>query len=86
MNEFTKTCALNASLETKVNQWSSIDWQKVEKEVRKLQMRIAKATEQKQYGKVKSLQWILTHSYNAKLLAVKRVTSVSYTHLTLPTT
>lgn len=75
MNEFTKTCALNASLETKVNQWSSIDWQKVEKEVRKLQMRIAKATEQKQYGKVKSLQWILTHSYNAKLLAVKRVTS-----------
>lgn len=75
MNENKKSCALNASFDTKTSQWNSIDWQKAEKEVRKLQMRIAKATEQKQYGKVKSLQWILTHSYKAKLLAVKRVTS-----------
>lgn len=37
-------------------------------------MRIAKAVRDKKPGKVKALQWILTHSYEAKLLAVKRVT------------
>jgi RNA-directed DNA polymerase len=38
-------------------------------------MRIAKAIKQKRYGKARALQWILTHSHSAKLLAVKRVTS-----------
>ncbi|MEZ8086505.1 group II intron reverse transcriptase/maturase, partial [Vibrio sp. 1S139] len=54
-------------------QWQSIDWKSVEAHVLKLQMRIAKATREKKYGKVKSLQWLLTHSRSAKLLAVKRV-------------
>lgn len=55
------------------DQWQSIDWKSVEVHVLKLQMRIAKATREKKYGKVKSLQWLLTHSRSAKLLAVKRV-------------
>jgi RNA-directed DNA polymerase len=55
--------------------WQSIDWQVVEAHVDQLQMRIAKAVLNQQYGKVKALQWILTHSLYAKLLAVKRVTS-----------
>jgi RNA-directed DNA polymerase len=38
-------------------------------------MRIAKAFRQRKHGKVKSLQWLLTHSLAAKLLAIKRVTS-----------
>ena len=38
-------------------------------------MRIAKAVKEGKHGKVKSLQWILTHSYYAKLLAVRRVTT-----------
>ena len=38
-------------------------------------MRIAKAVKEKKPGKVKALQWILTHSHYAKALAVKRVTS-----------
>ncbi|PMN24258.1 group II intron reverse transcriptase/maturase [Vibrio splendidus] len=54
-------------------QWQSIDWKSVEAHVLKLQMRIAKATREKKYNKVKSLQWLLTHSRSAKLLAVKRV-------------
>ncbi|MGO2498956.1 MAG: group II intron reverse transcriptase/maturase [Vibrio litoralis] len=54
-------------------QWQSIDWKSVEAHVLKLQMRIAKATREKKYGKVKSLQWLLTHSRSAKLLSVKRV-------------
>ena len=55
------------------DQWQSIDWKSVEVHVLKLQMRIAKATREKKHGKVKSLQWLLTHSRSAKLLAVKRV-------------
>jgi RNA-directed DNA polymerase len=42
--------------------------------VRRLQTRIVKATQEGKHGKVKSLQWLLTHSFSAKTLAVKRVT------------
>ena len=56
-------------------QWSAIDWQEAWRQVRRLQMRIAKATKEGKRGKVKSLQRILTRSFYAKLLAVKRVTS-----------
>ena len=55
--------------------WSDIKWQKVESNVHRLQMRIAKAERENSPNKVKSLQWLLTHSLEAKLLAVKRVTS-----------
>ncbi len=53
--------------------WDAIDWNTVDKHVRRLQMRIAKAARERRWGKVKSLQWLLTHSFYAKLLAVKRV-------------
>ena len=56
-------------------QWQSIDWKSAQRQVRRLQMRIAKAVKEGKPGKVKSLQWLLTHSHHAKLLAVKRVTS-----------
>src|SRR5262245_21122304 len=54
-------------------QWKSIDWQKVVRHVRQLQMRIVKAFQQGKKGKVNALQRILAHSFYAKLLAVKRV-------------
>jgi len=57
--------------------WTVINWQCVREEVQRLQMRIAKAVREKRYGKVKALQWLLTHSFSAKLLAVKRVTQNS---------
>ena len=56
------------------NAWNQVNWQHVEQQVRRLQMRIAKATQQGKHGKAKALQWLLTHSHSAKLLAVKRVT------------
>ena len=55
--------------------WEAIDWQKVLAYVKKLQVRIVKAQKEGHYSKVKSLQWLLTHSFYAKALAVKRVTS-----------
>jgi RNA-directed DNA polymerase len=50
--------------------WDTIKWCKVVADVRRLQMRIAKAFRDGKHGKVKSLQWLLTHSFSAKLLAV----------------
>ena len=55
--------------------WKAIDWPRARQYVRRLQMRIAKAVKERSKGKVKALQWLLTHSFYAKLLAVKRVTS-----------
>lgn len=56
------------------NTWTDIKWPKVEALVKRLQMRIAKATREGRYGKAKALQWLLTHSYYPKLVAVRRVT------------
>ena len=56
-------------------QWKSIDWKKAEAEVNRLQARIAKATQEKKWNTVKRLQYLLTHSYHAKALAVRKVTT-----------
>lgn len=56
-------------------QWKTIDWKKAEKEVNRLQARIVKATQQKDWNSVKRLQYLLTHSFYAKALAVKKVTT-----------
>ena len=53
--------------------WNAINWQKVTVEVRRLQLRIAKAHREGKSGKAKALQWLLTHSFSAKALAVQRV-------------
>jgi hypothetical protein len=55
--------------------WNSIDWKEARRQVRRLQVRIAKAVKENRWNKVRSLQYLLTHSFYAKLLAVKRVTS-----------
>lgn len=55
------------------NQWDTINWRPIERQVRRLQMRIAKAVRDGRWGKVRALQWLLTHSFSAKLLGVKRV-------------
>jgi RNA-directed DNA polymerase len=54
--------------------WDSIDWKVAKESVRKLQARIVKAQREGKHGKVKSLSRILTRSFYAKALAVKRVT------------
>ncbi len=57
--------------------WHAIDWQTVQHNVRRLQVRIVKATQQGRWGKVKALQRLLTHSFSGKALAVRRVTENS---------
>ena len=55
-------------------QWNSIDWKKIRSTVNRLQIRIAKATQDENWNLVKRLSYLLTHSYSAKLLAVRIVT------------
>ena len=72
MNESKTSCA---STDQKWSTWESIDWNKCEIAVNKLQARIVKAQKAGKHGRVKALQWMLAHSFYAKALAVKRVTS-----------
>jgi RNA-directed DNA polymerase len=55
--------------------WNQIDWKRAEREVKRLQQRIAKATMDGRWGKVRALQRLLTRSYFGKALAVRRATT-----------
>jgi RNA-directed DNA polymerase len=54
--------------------WNNINWFLVEQSVNKLQVRITKAVKQNKWHKVKRLEYLLTNSYHAKLLAVRKIT------------
>jgi RNA-directed DNA polymerase len=54
--------------------WHFIDWKEVTRSVKSLQVRLAKAVENKTWHKVRRLQYLVNHSLAAKLLSVKRVT------------
>ena len=54
--------------------WHQINWRHAERTVRRLQIRIAQATQAGKWGKVKALQRLLTRSFSGKALAIRRVT------------
>ncbi len=56
-----------------VEDWDQIPWPKLHDNVRRLQIRIAKATREQNWRRVKALQRFLVNSFSAKALAVKRV-------------
>jgi len=68
MNAATLACAPSGVT------WNDIPWATVQCQVRRLQTRIVKATQNGRHNKAKALQWLLTHSFSGKALAVKRVT------------
>lgn len=74
MNEIKTSCA---PADNQQSSWDSINWLRCELAIKKLQARIVKAQKEGRHGKVKALQWTLTHSFYAKALAVRRVTSNS---------
>ena len=55
-------------------QWHDIDWCRVQRNVRAMQVRIAKACREDNWRRVKALQRMLTRSRSARYLAVRRVT------------
>src|SRR5499426_1496344 len=64
--------AADASLRQAVN-WRTIKWKRVNSNVCRLQRRIVQAQQQGKKRKVRALQFILTRSYSARCLAVRRV-------------
>ena len=60
---------------TQSRDWNAIDWMAIQQQVRRLQMRIAKAVKNGNCRRASALQWLLTHSRAAKLWAVRRVTT-----------
>jgi RNA-directed DNA polymerase len=54
-------------------QWNDIDWKNVIQSVNRLQTRITKAVIEGKWYLVKKLQYLLTHSFYAKLLAVRTI-------------
>src|SRR5580658_915245 len=70
MNVESSMCASSG----KATRWEQVNWPPCERQVRRLQARIVKATREGRWGKVKALQRLLTSSFSGKALAVKRVT------------
>jgi RNA-directed DNA polymerase len=75
-HEAAPTGAAGASLRPAFD-WRSINWKRANRHVRRLQRRIVKAQQQGKKRKVRALQFILTRSYSARCLAVRRVTENS---------
>lgn len=77
MNEqgFNDTKSENRSNCSTGERWKSIDWKTAEEYVNRLQLRIVKAVQKKDWNLVKRLQYLITHSFYAKALSVKKVTS-----------
>ena len=67
-------CLAGAPSTTKQN-WNQVNWSLVQCAVDRLQMRIAEAVRQGRWHKVKALQYLLSRSFNARMLAVKRIIS-----------
>ena len=80
MNDSTSTAGVKTSERLSgaaelAQEWNVIDWAYAEAEVNRLQSRIAKATKERKINTVKRLQYLLVHSYHAKALAVRKVTT-----------
>jgi len=54
--------------------WHDLDWARIQQTVRKTQLKIAQATGEGNWRRVKRLQRLLTHSFYGRCLAVRRVT------------
>src|SRR5262245_2160589 len=65
--------SVGAASDVKMNR-PAINWRQVHCNVRRLQIRIVKATQESRWGKVKALQHLLTRSFSGRALAVRRVT------------
>jgi RNA-directed DNA polymerase len=68
-----KTEEAMASSDT-IEHWHDIDWVECHKNVKSLQARIVKDTAEGRWRRVRKLQQLLTRSFSAKAIAVKRVT------------
>ena len=64
----------NANVTERISDWHSIDWYKVNHNIRNLRRRIFKATQAEDWKKVRNLQKLMLKSYSNVLLAVRKAT------------
>lgn len=57
-----------------LNDWSQINWRTVNRRVRNLRRRIFRATQNRQWNKVRSLMKLMLRSFSNLLISVRRVT------------
>jgi RNA-directed DNA polymerase len=72
MNE---NASLSCALPQTLDNWDLLQWRKIIQRVNRLQKRIAKAVNEKRWGKAKALMHLVTKSFYVKLLAVFRVST-----------
>ena len=63
-----------ASLSSRCD-WRQINWRRTQRSVRRLQIRIVQAEQERKKRKVRALQRILARSFSGRAIAVKRVTT-----------
>ena len=66
-----------ADVRTLASEWNSIDWDRAESTVGRMQSRISKAYRDGRKSLAKRLSYLLTHSFYAKALAVRRVAQLN---------
>ena len=64
----------NVNVTAKTTEWHEVNWQRAYHNVRNLRRRIFKATESKDWRKVRNLQRLMLRSYSNVLLAVRKAT------------
>ena len=65
---------INANVTERISDWHSINWYKVNHNIRNLRRRIFKATQVNDWKKVRNLQKLMLKSYSNVLLAVRKAT------------
>ena len=63
-----------APIVPETDNWHTLPWEKYQRNVRRLQQRIYRATRQKAWRTVHQLQRLLLHSWSARCVAVRQVT------------
>ena len=63
-----------APIVPETDNWRTLPWEKYQRNVRRLQQRIYRATRQKAWHTVHQLQRLLLHSWSARCVAVRQVT------------
>ena len=63
-----------AGTKTYTEDWQTLPWQQIERNVFRLQQRINQTAKEGNVKGIHTLQRLLLHSYSARLLAVRRVT------------
>ena len=59
------------------DKWFNLPWKKFERESYRLQRRIYEASKSNNMGKVKGLQKLMFHTYQARMIAIRKVTQLN---------